>query len=81
MGRCAAAEPEELRATTVVAIRIDSASAKVRSGPGKDKEEDYALPVWAGVLPLQMEFLAPIPDPWLEAGIEIPGYLRGYVGE
>ena len=72
---------EELRATTVVAIRIDSASAKVRSGPGKDKEEDYALPVWAGVLPLQMEFLEPVPDPRLPAEVELPGYIREHLAQ
>jgi hypothetical protein len=72
---------EELRATTVVAIHVESASAKVRSGPGKDKDEDYALPVWAGVLPMEMAFLEPVPDPSLAAGIEVPGYLRGYLWE
>ncbi len=44
---------KELKATSVVSIKIEEASAKVRVGPAVDEEEDYALPVWAGVLPLQ----------------------------
>ena len=46
--------PEELRRTLILAIPIDEASAKIRVGPPIDEEEDYALPVWAGVLPLQL---------------------------
>jgi uncharacterized protein len=44
--------PEELRRTLVLEIAIESASAKIRTGPPLDEEEDYALPMWAGVLPL-----------------------------
>ena len=72
---------EELRATMVVAIRIDSASAKVRSGPGKDKDEDYALPVWAGVLPMRMEFLEPVPDAQLPAEVELPAYIGEHLAQ
>jgi nitroimidazol reductase NimA-like FMN-containing flavoprotein (pyridoxamine 5'-phosphate oxidase superfamily) len=54
---------KELRATRVVALPLDEASAKVRTGPPKDDEADYALPVWAGELPLRLEPLAPVEDP------------------
>lgn len=68
----------ELDATTVVAITIESASAKLHSGPPNDEAEDYALPVWAGVLPLQQAALPPVPDPQLAPGIAAPEYLLHY---
>ncbi len=67
--------PKELNATTVVAISIESASAKIRVGPPSDDEEDYALPIWAGVLPLRQQALDLIPDPKLNDGIPVPEYL------
>jgi nitroimidazol reductase NimA-like FMN-containing flavoprotein (pyridoxamine 5'-phosphate oxidase superfamily) len=66
----------ELAATAVVRVAIEAASAKVRSGPPKDDEEDLALPVWAGVLPVALEFGEPVPDPSLRAGIAPPTGLR-----
>ena len=68
----------ELKATAVLAISIEEASAKVRTGPPLDDEEDYALPRWAGVIPLASQPLCPEPDPRLAAGIEPPGYVRDY---
>jgi nitroimidazol reductase NimA-like FMN-containing flavoprotein (pyridoxamine 5'-phosphate oxidase superfamily) len=68
----------ELKQTTIVAVAIESASAKVRSGPPKDDEDDLALPVWAGVVPLRQISEAPIADPQLPAEIEIPDYIRSY---
>jgi hypothetical protein len=59
-----------LRATAVAAIPIDMATAKIRTGPPKDDAEDYALPIWAGVLPLRQEVLDPIED--LPAGHPLP---------
>ncbi|MEP6793116.1 MAG: pyridoxamine 5'-phosphate oxidase family protein [Saprospiraceae bacterium] len=53
----------ELKATTVLAIEIDSASAKVRTGPPSDDEEDYDLKVWAGILPVNLSFEMPVMDP------------------
>lgn len=53
----------ELKATTVLAIEIDTASAKIRTGPPGDDEEDYDLPIWAGVLPATLVFQEPITDP------------------
>jgi len=54
---------KELKATTVLALEIETASAKVRSGPPKDDAEDYELPVWAGVLPMLRTFGPPETDP------------------
>ena len=68
----------ELDATSVIALRIESASAKVRTGPPADDEADYALPVWAGIVPLQLQALSPIDDPKLGAGIAVPGYVMRY---
>jgi hypothetical protein len=71
---------QELKATTVLWMDLDEASAKIRTGPPIDDEEDYDLPVWAGVLPLGVALGAPQPDPRLMPGIAAPGYLR-HVGE
>ena len=69
---------KELAATLVVAVPIDSASAKVRSGPPKDDEEDLSFPVWAGVLPFQQVTLPPVPDPAMTAPIALPPYIAEY---
>lgn len=68
----------ELDQTTILAIAMDEASAKVRTGPPKDEEEDLSLPVWAGVLPLTTEPGDPEPDPDLPDGIEPPSYVTRY---
>ena len=68
----------ELDQTTILAIPLDEASAKVRTGPPKDEEEDLALPVWAGVLPLRTVPGEPEPDPLLPSGIATPGYVSDY---
>jgi nitroimidazol reductase NimA-like FMN-containing flavoprotein (pyridoxamine 5'-phosphate oxidase superfamily) len=68
----------ELKATAVLAIPIDEASAKVRTGPPLDDDEDYALDAWAGVIPLTATALEPEPDPRLRAGIGVPEYVSGY---
>ncbi|CAN5288009.1 MAG: pyridoxamine 5'-phosphate oxidase family protein [Acidimicrobiia bacterium] len=69
---------KEIRGTLVAAVPIDQASAKIRTGPPGDDEEDYDLPIWAGVVPLRLEAGAPIPDPRLAPGIGPPPYLTGY---
>jgi hypothetical protein len=69
---------KEMNATSVVSIKIDQASAKVRSGPPADEEADYALPVWAGVLPLQELPLWPVRDELLAKDIIAPGYITKY---
>lgn len=66
--------PKEIRATTVVAIALEEASAKVRTGPPVDDPEDQSLPVWAGVLPLALNPGRPVPDHDLAAGIAFPEY-------
>ena len=55
------------------------ASAKVRTGGPSDDDEDYALPVWAGVVPLRQQALAPVDDELLSDGISIPDYVNDYV--
>lgn len=65
---------KELKATTVLAIPVNEASAKVRTGPPVDDKEDYDLDVWAGVIPLQFTIQEPEPDPLLKEGIKLsPG--------
>ncbi len=71
---------QELKRTLVLAIPIDEASAKIRVGPPIDEEEDYELDVWAGVVPLKMAALEPVPDLRLPAGISAPGYAVNYSG-
>ncbi len=66
----------EWKATMVLAFELEEASAKVRTGPPKDDEEDYALDVWAGVQPMRLVRLPVQPDPDLKAGVPVPAYLR-----
>jgi nitroimidazol reductase NimA-like FMN-containing flavoprotein (pyridoxamine 5'-phosphate oxidase superfamily) len=69
---------KELNATSVVVIKIDQASAKVRSGPPGDDEADYTLPIWAGVLPLQEMSLSPLRDKLMTLDVAVPGYITNY---
>ena len=69
---------KELKATSVVAIPIDLAAAKIRTGPPLDDDEDYALPIWAGVLPLSLRAGRAVPDPRLGREIDVPSYVRRY---
>ena len=64
--------PQELKATTVVSLALEEVVAKVRSGPPKDDPEDYALDVWAGVVPTAIAIGRPASDPDLKAGIAVP---------
>jgi uncharacterized protein len=77
-GEVRAPTDNELAATSVLAIPIEEASAKVRTGPPQDDEQDYALGAWAGVIPLATEAGPPTPDPLLRAGIEPPSYVSAY---
>ena len=70
---------KEFKSTGVLAIDIEAASAKIRSGPPVDEDEDYALPVWAGVLPTPLTFGEPIPDAKLDAGMEPPASIEAAV--
>ena len=69
----------EMRATRVLKLRLIEVSAKVRTGPPIDDEEDYELPVWAGVVPLKLTASAPISDERLPRGIQPPTYAKEYV--
>jgi uncharacterized protein len=69
---------QELKSTTVLALPLLEASAKTRSGPPVDEEEDYALPVWAGVLPLGIRASAPVSDPRGNPQIQPPNYVLRY---
>jgi uncharacterized protein len=80
-GRWAEARPpteNELAATTVLALPIDEASAKIRSGPPLDDEDDYELAVWAGVIPLTSEPGAPQADPRMGADVAVPESIAAY---
>ena len=68
----------ELQLTTVLTLPLVEASAKVRTGPPLDDEEDYELDVWAGVIPLRLIANAPTSDPRLPAGIDSPSYVIDY---
>ncbi len=72
---------QELKATTVLALPLVEVSAKVRTGPPIDDEEDYALNVWAGVLPLRIAAGTPVSDPRLPETIEPPPYTLKYSRE
>ncbi|HJL55332.1 MAG TPA: hypothetical protein QF424_05285, partial [Candidatus Thalassarchaeaceae archaeon] len=63
---------KELLSTSVVAVDIDQATAKIRTGGANDDEEDLNGPWWAGVLPLERRFLEPVPSEDLKAGVGIP---------
>jgi uncharacterized protein len=68
----------EVRQTMVLALDIEEASAKIRTGGPIDEEEDYAVDVWAGVLPMRLMPQAPIADERLREGMEVPEYLTSY---
>lgn len=74
-GRWEEARPpseKELNATSVLRLHIEEASAKIRTGPPNDDEEDYPLPIWAGELPIRSVYGVPSPDPLLDSKLEIP---------
>ncbi len=71
---------EEVRATSVLRLPITEASAKVRTGPPVDDEEDYELPIWAGVLPIQTTYGPPITDPAMRSEVAVPEHVLGYRG-
>jgi nitroimidazol reductase NimA-like FMN-containing flavoprotein (pyridoxamine 5'-phosphate oxidase superfamily) len=68
-------DAKELAATAVLALSLSEASVKVRQGPPVDDEEDYALPVWAGVLPLRVSWGTPESDPALPPGTPVPAHI------
>ncbi|MBK9156106.1 MAG: pyridoxamine 5'-phosphate oxidase family protein [Chloracidobacterium sp.] len=68
----------ELKATSVLKLPIEEASAKVRTGDPKDDDEDYVMNVWAGVIPLTTAAGTPVPDSLLNDGITIPEHVTNY---
>lgn len=68
----------EMKATLVLALPLVEVSAKVRTGPPLDDEEDYELPIWAGVLPLNLKIEPPINDPRLSSDIKPPANVTNY---
>src|SRR5215470_7393608 len=69
---------KELKATSILKLPLTEVSAKIRSGPVMDDEEDYVLPIWAGIVPLQLEAEAPIRDERCDAAIPTPEYAAHY---
>ena len=69
---------KELKATLVLSLPLQEVSAKIRTGNPIDDEEDYALDVWAGVVPLHLAASKPINDERLKDGIEVPDYVENY---
>jgi nitroimidazol reductase NimA-like FMN-containing flavoprotein (pyridoxamine 5'-phosphate oxidase superfamily) len=70
--------PKELAATLVLRLPLDEASAKIRSGGPLDDDEDYALPYWAGEIPLRTVTLAPVADARLSEGVAPSAVVLGY---
>ena len=80
-GRSAAVrggDRRELAATAVLALPLDEVSAKVRTGPPIDDEPDYALPIWAGVLPLRQVAGSPVPDDRLDPSLAVPTHVAAW---
>jgi nitroimidazol reductase NimA-like FMN-containing flavoprotein (pyridoxamine 5'-phosphate oxidase superfamily) len=69
---------KELKATSILKLPLTEVSAKIRSGPVQDDEEDYALRVWAGIVPLHLQAEAPIRDERCDPGIPTPAYAADY---
>lgn len=77
-GDVRAPNEKEIRSTLVLALALAEASAKVRTGPPLDDEADYALPVWAGELPLRTRPGAPVGDPRLAPGAVVPEHVTAW---
>jgi len=69
---------KELKSTSILKLPLTEISAKVRSGPVQDDEEDYALPVWAGIVPLRLQADAPVRDERCDPAIPTPAYAANY---
>ena len=69
----------ELAATAVARLEIESATAKIRSGPPVDRQSDVALPVWTGIVPMRQQMLAPIPAPDLAPNIPLSPVVRQWL--
>ncbi|MBX2853961.1 MAG: pyridoxamine 5'-phosphate oxidase family protein [Rhodobacteraceae bacterium] len=72
------ANAQEIKATTLMTMPLDEASTKIRTGPPNDDEEDYELPIWAGVIPVRTQILPPEPDPRNLDGLEPPAHIVNF---
>lgn len=80
-GRYATLRPDraqDLKATTVLGMEIAEGSAKIRAGGPNDEEEDYALPIWAGEIPVRAVVGQPVPDPRNLDGVAAPDHVRDF---
>jgi hypothetical protein len=68
---------KEVAGTGVVALGLDHATAKIRTGPPADEDADYDLAIWAGVVPIETGFGAPVPDPRNQPGLSVPDHVIG----
>jgi len=68
----------ELQQTTVLTVALNEASAKIRTGQPVDDDDDYDLPIWAGILPLRICTDSPVADPLLRTEVEIPVHVHSY---
>jgi hypothetical protein len=69
---------QEIKATAIMSLPIDEASAKIRNTPPKDDEADYTLDIWAGVLPVRLAVQSPEDDPRLKPGLLPPDHVTGF---
>ena len=72
---------KELKATTLAAVKMEEATAKIRTGGPQDEEADLSLPVWAGVVPFETYYAVPVPEEGLRADLAVPDYLDGLIGQ
>lgn len=70
--------PQELKATSIMSVALDEVSAKVRTGPPADEGIDLEYPAWAGVIPLELTVLPPVPDPKMTPPLPTPDYVSDY---
>ena len=78
---CRPVHQKEIDVTGVLAFTIEAAAAKIRTGPPSDDAEDYALPIWAGVIPVETSFGSIIPDPAMTEDLPIPASVKSMTGE
>lgn len=69
---------QDLKATMVLGMEITEGSAKIRTGGPIDEDEDYSLPIWAGVIPVHTKIGAPVPDPRNLEGVEVPEHVKNF---
>ncbi|MBR0555508.1 pyridoxamine 5'-phosphate oxidase family protein [Ciceribacter sp. L1K23] len=71
-------QPQEVKATMVIGMEIEEATAKIRTGQVGDDEADFALPVWAGIIPVSTVLGSPETSPHVPPGVSFPDHLSGH---